>query len=310
MWQKWKEGNILGQPLVYIVLLNYNGWKDTIDCVQSLKKVNYDNFETIIVDNFSMDDSLIHIRENCKEEIILESKTNLGFAGGNNIGIQYALDAKADYVLLLNNDTTVEPDFLDELVKAAEQDKRIGAVGGKIYYYDNPDTIWYAGAKINTFTGKTRHIGVDERDNGQYDKMQETGYITGCLMLLKAEVIRKVGLMDDRYFLYYEETDWNVRIRQHGYKIVYAPKAVIYHKVSSSTKKINYVMKYYYYRNVVYFINKNFNASHRVFMFFYIRAKLLIKGILLSLLGRREAFNVIKKAYRSIIRKEMGEYRP
>lgn len=295
------------QPLVYIILVNYKGLEDTIECLKSLDSITYTNYRTIVVDNASNDNSCEELRKYTNIELI-ELKENLGFAGGNNVGIKVAMDNKADYVLLLNNDTVVEKDFLDHLVDVAEADSTVGAVGGKIYYFDDKKLIWYAGAKINTFTSRTQHLGAEEHDNGQYNELCETGYITGCMMLVKAEVVEKVGVMDESYFLYYEETDWNVRINQAGYKLMYQPKSVIYHKVSSSTKKINYVMNYYYDRNSYYFINKNYGAANKAFMYLYKRTYLLAKYAQATLQKNEEKKEMVVKAYKSILSKEMGKY--
>lgn len=293
-------------PLIYIILVNYNGYKDTIECVYSLKKINYSNYKIIIVDNASSDNSVEILKKklnNCK---IIESKKNLGFAGGNNLGIKYALDNQADYVLLLNNDTLVEYDFLDNLVKCAKSDKNIGIVGGKIYYYYNPRLIWYAGGKLNSYTGRTKHIGVDEIDNGQYDVIAKTQYVTGCMMLVSRRAIELAGLMDEKYFLYYEETDWNIKIRSKGFKIVYTPYAKIYHKVSSSTKQINNMVGYYYDRNRNYFIIKNFRLLNKIFIYFYIRVRLFFKFIKAIIERDKEKKKIIKYTFYSIKNNIMG----
>lgn len=294
-------------PLVYIILLNYNGYKYTVECIESLEKVTYNNYKVVIVDNNSTDGSQELIRKNLPEYTFIETGKNLGFAGGNNIGIEYALTNGAEYVLLLNNDTIVEPDFINCLVETAEKNTEVGVVGGKIYYYDDKK-LWYAGARINSFTGKTQHIGDREDDIGQYDRICETGYITGCLMLISRKVIEEVGLMDDKYFLYYEETDWNVRIKKAGYKIIYNPNSKIYHKVSATTKGINNVMKYYYDRNVYYFIRKNFNLSNRIFMYAYMRCKLALKLVKAMLKRDKKKVSMILRTYKDISSGTMGEY--
>lgn len=297
------------QPLVYIVIVNYNGLNDTIECIESLKKINYKNYKIIIVDNDSNDNSYCILKEKYADFIeIIELNDNIGFAGGNNIGINIAIKDEAKYVLLLNNDTIVKENFLCELVEVAEEDDKVGAVGGKIYYFDYKDIIWYAGAKINKFTGKTNHIGVNKYDNGQFDKKKQTDYITGCLMLVPVSVVKNVGLMDESYFLYYEETDWCAKIRKAGYKLVYQPTSVIYHKVSKSTKKINDVMGYYYDRNSYYFIMNNYKIQNRIVMFLYKRIYMIMKYMKYFIKGNRKKCNVIIKTYQSIKHKEMGKY--
>ena len=297
------------QPLVYIIIVNYKGLDDTIDCINSLKNIEYKNYRIIVVDNNSEDGSAEKLDELFFGDIkIIKLDENLGFAGGNNVGIKVALEENAEYVLLLNNDTVVKNDFLNHLVDKAEEEKTIGCVGGKIYYYSNKEILWYAGAKINKYTGRTKHIGVDEKDIGQYSISKEEDYITGCLMLVKREVLEKVGLMDERYFLYYEETDWCAKMKKYGYKLVFEPKSVIYHKVSSSTKNINDVMKYYYDRNSYFFIINNYGILNRSFMFLYKRIFLLLKLIKASLNKNKDKCRMIKKTYKDIKFQEMGKY--
>ena len=293
-------------PLVYIILVNYNGCSDTVECIKSINEITYSNYKIVVVDNSSSDNSEEIIKKIFPHITFMQTGKNLGFGGGNNVGIKYALNNAADYVLLLNNDTSVKEDFLEHLVSTAEKDKKVGVVGGKIFYYDLPTILWYAGGKINTFTGKTQHVGDLQVDKLEYNKLCETGYITGCMMLLSSDIIKKVGMMDERYFLYYEESDWNVRIKKAGYKIIYNPKSVIYHKVSASTKKQSDIMTYYYDRNVYYFIMKNFGIMNKIFMFFYIRIILVLKYI--KHRNNPIRTNIILKTYKSIKKQTMGEY--
>lgn len=295
------------EPLVYIILVNYNGYEYTMDCLKSLKNIHYCNYKIVVVDNNSRDGSQEKFTESENIHLIF-SRENLGFAGGNNIGIKYAVDNGCEYVLLLNNDTVVKEDFLNELVETAEKDKDIAVVGGKIFYYDNPKLIWYAGAKINEFTAITRHLGDKEEDRDEYNKLTETDYVTGCLMLVNIEALKKVGLMDEKYFLYYEETDWNVKFRKYGYKVVYNPKSVIYHKVSSTTSKQNDIVKYYYDRNAYYFVMNNFGVLNKIFMYFYMRLRLFLKYI--KYFNETKKRNIIIDTYRSIKEGKMGVYNP
>ncbi|GAA0083796.1 glycosyltransferase family 2 protein [Clostridium sp. CTA-7] len=293
------------KPLVYIILVNYNGVEDTIECIKSLNKIKYDNYKIVIVDNNSnKKDVEILSKQSGFKLFTLEE--NIGFAGGNNVGIEFAMKNKADYVLLLNNDTVVEGDFLCKLVETVESDKNIGAVGGKIFYFDNKEVLWYAGAKINKFNGKTKHEGVDEVDSEKYSIQKETDYITGCMMLVSRDVLEKVGMMDDSYFLYYEETDWNVRIRHAGYKLIYNPESIIYHKISKSTKSLNYIMVCYYDRNSYYFIMNNFGIINRIYMFIYKRLNLLTKYIYYIIRGNKEKKKLVRLTYKMIRNKTMG----
>ncbi|AGY76813.2 glycosyltransferase family 2 protein [Clostridium autoethanogenum] len=216
-------------------MVNYNGHKDTIECVTSLRKINYSNYKIIIVDNSSSDSSGEILKRKLSHCKIIESKKNLGFAGGNNLGIKYALDNKADYVLLLNNDTLVEANFLNNMINSFNVDNRIGLVGCKIMYYPQKNIIWYGGGCIDWFRFIGDHYGMKEIDQGQCDREKEIDFMTGCCMLIKREVFEKAGLLSGDYFMYFEDVDFCVKVKNTGYKIWYNPKAIIYHKVGFSS---------------------------------------------------------------------------
>ena len=193
-------------PKVAIVIINWNGWEDTVECLESIFQIDYPNYEIIIVDNRSQNDSVKRIKDYSegKELTIIENEENYGFAGGNNIGIQYALkNFKPKYILLLNNDTVVDKDFLKELINAGEEDTYIGILGPKIYYYDKPDVIWSAGCKISWKFARGIQIGSGEVDKNQYDDPKKVEYVSGSAFLIKTDVINKIGLMDKNYFLYF-----------------------------------------------------------------------------------------------------------
>jgi hypothetical protein len=225
----------LTHPLVYIIILNWNGKEDTIACLRSIERVKYPNFSVILVDNASSDGTVEYVKDKFPSVKIIANSENLRFAGGNNVGIKYALERNADYVLLLNNDTEVAPDFLPELVRAAENDKSIGIAGPKIYYYEGNKMIWFAGGKVEFWKGWISHIGIREPDYGQYDFAREVDYITGCCMLVKREVIEKIGKLDESFFIYGEDADWSLRASRAGYSLVYVPSSIIWHKVSASS---------------------------------------------------------------------------
>lgn len=236
-------------PKVFIIVLNWNNWPDTLECLKSLDKNDYPNYQVVIVDNGSEEKfSITNFQSSIK---VIYNKENLGFAGGNNVGIKYAFEQGTDYVLLLNNDTLVSRDFLSELVKAGENDKNIGLLGPKIYSADKKEKIWYAGGQINWMYNKGTMRGWNETDQGQYDNppIQKTGYITGCCLLVKKEVIEKIGLMSEDYFLYYEDTDWSLRARRAGFKCVFVPMAKIWHKGSKSSIEGSPSYIYYHIRN-------------------------------------------------------------
>ena len=212
------------------------------------------------MDNGSTDGSVECFRERYPGMEIIENGENLGFAEGNNVGIRRAMDEGADYVLLLNNDTVVDPEFLGELVKVADGDENIGIVGPKIYYYDydgRNDVIWFAGGNVLRRIGQPFHYGLHKIDKGQYDKMKNVDFITGCALLIKQEVVGIVGLLDVDYFAYFEDLDYNIKVSKARYSIVYSPKAKIWHKGSSTSGFMSTTYIYFHTRNRILFVKKN-----------------------------------------------------
>lgn len=222
------------QPLVYIVVLSWEGKEDTLACLQSLEAVTYQHVKIVVVDNASTDGTADAVRARYPGVDVIVNGMNVRFAGGNNVGIEHALEHGAEYVLLLNNDTKVHSGFLAHLVTAAESVNGMGMAAPKIYYYDDPHRIWYAGGRISWWQGWVSHIGVRESDASRHDRQGETQYITGCCMLVKRRLIQQIGLLDPSYFIYGEDADWSVRAQRAGYKLLYVPSAVIWHKLSVS----------------------------------------------------------------------------
>jgi GT2 family glycosyltransferase len=223
-------------PYVVTVVLNWNGGADTLACLGSLERLEWARHSTIVVDNGSTDGSVDTIEAQHPEVRVIANDRNLGFAEGNNVGLRAALDAGADYVMLLNNDTLVAPDLLNQLVPEAETRPDAGAVSPLIYYLDPPDRIWYAGARFDARRGHNgRHTGYGERDYGQYDRVREIGRATGAAMLVKREVIEHVGFLDGRFFLQVEDVEWSLRMRRAGWRIFFVPTGKVWHRVSVTT---------------------------------------------------------------------------
>ncbi|MBI1881400.1 MAG: glycosyltransferase family 2 protein, partial [Chloroflexi bacterium] len=222
----------MSTPKVAIVVLNYNGLKDTLACLASLNQLDYPAYEIIVVDNDSSDDSVAAIGAGYPHAIVIETGDNLGYVGGNNVGLKHAATLSADYTLLLNNDTEVSPDFLRWLVEVAEADPAVGIVGPTIYYFDRPNTIWSVGGTIDWRRGDTRMIGLDETDRGQFGQLPcSVDFVTGCALLIKMPLVAQVGQLDPRFFAYYEETEWCVRVSRAEFKILHVPQAKIWHKI-------------------------------------------------------------------------------
>ena len=226
---------MLDPELAYIIVLTWNGKEDTLECLKSLQKISYPNYRILVVDNASTDGTVEAIKENFQKVELLINPRNLRFAGGNNEGIRHSLKRGAQYIVLLNNDTVVDREFLSHMVNRAQSDISIGMVGPKILYHSEPNRLWYAGGKIEWWKGWVSHVGVREVDVGQYDTVREVDYITGCCLLVKREVIESVGMLDKSYYIYGEDTDWCIRTSRARYKLLYVPSSVVWHKVSGST---------------------------------------------------------------------------
>ncbi len=235
---------------VFISLINFNNESSTFDCLTSLEKINKENFslQTVIVDNASI--SPLDLKEkmfSTLRPVVLFNKQNTGFTGGQNTAIQYALDREADYILVLNNDTFVDKNLIENLLDTSNKYPDAGIVSPKIYFakgyefhktrYAGKDygkVFWYAGGIMDWDNVYGKHRGVDEVDKGQYESIEKTDFATGCCALIKAEVFKNIGLFDSRYFLYYEDADFSERVKQAGYYIYYTPKAIVWHKNASS----------------------------------------------------------------------------
>jgi GT2 family glycosyltransferase len=225
------------QPKVSIIVLSWNSYDVTRDCLLSLRKIDYPAFEVVLVDNGSVDGSGKKLAQDFPEVKVILNDKNLGFTGGNNVGMRDVLARGTDYLLLLNNDTIVAPNFLTELVHVAESDERISMVNPKIYYFEPADKIWYAGGEYVPWKTFPVHFGLRESDVGSYDQTKEVSFVSGCALLVKAEVVQKVGLLDEIFFMGYEDVDWSVRAVRAGYKAMYAPASVVWHRDSYVTKQ-------------------------------------------------------------------------
>lgn len=248
-------------PLVSIITINYRQAAVTNALLASLRQVHSPSFEVLIVDNASGEDDIARLDLSDDYVRLLRSDRNLGFAGGNNLGIR---EAKGDFILLLNNDTEVAPDFLTHLVATFSMYPKVGAVSPKIRYFDQPDTIQYAGfTAMNPFTLRMQAIGHKEVDSGQYDLPRYTPFAHGCAMMVPRAIIEQVGIMPESYFLYYEEHDWSTQIRRAGYQIYYQPNSLVLHKESMSVQKNSPLKTYYLNRNRILYLRRNSKGLNR-----------------------------------------------
>lgn len=252
---------------VFIVILNYNGEGFILDCLESVKKLTSENFklEIVVVDNGSTDNSVKLIKRKFPKVRLIENKENLGFCKGNNIGIEYAIKKKADYIMLLNNDTIVDSNLVVNLLAGFKDG--VGIVSPKIYFASGYEfhkkrykpgergkVIWYGGGRIDWENVLLSHCNVDEVDRGQFDKARETDFATGCCMMVKSEVFEKIGLFNEKYFLYYEDADFSMRVRRAGLKIIFYPKGKLWHlNAGSIGGSGSSLQDYYLTRNRLFF---------------------------------------------------------
>lgn len=259
-------------PQIFIIILNWNGWKDTVECVESCLRLTYAAVTILLVDNCSSDGSEAILRGRFPGVTVIQTGDNLGYAGGNNVGIRYALENGADYIWLLNNDTVVDPAVLNEMVRVAERDPKVGMLGPKILLHSRPEYLNCIGSTINLKTGQPRLVGLGEKDDGRFDDIREMDTLSGCSLLVRRELVDAVGVLDDRFFLFYEETDWILRAKRAGYRMLYVPKARIWHKVSASVGgHQSPLMLYYMIRNNPLLMRKNVSAfAFMVFLLIYL----------------------------------------
>lgn len=241
-------------PLVGIVILNWNRSDDTIACVASLRRMAYENYRVVVVDNGSKDDSVVKLRAAYPDLDLIENGQNLGFAGGNNVGIARMLAAGCDYVMLLNDDAEVAEDTISKLVEVAESDPRIGFVGPTICYYDQPRVMWFAGGQI-TSHGEPSHLGDLQELPAPGQPPRDMDYVTGCAILARRELIERIGPLDPRFFIYFEETEWCTRGRQNGYRVVYVPDAVMWHKITPTARIYSHRYLYLMTRNRLLYLH-------------------------------------------------------
>ena len=347
-----------------VIILNWNGWKDTIECLESVFRNTYPNYQVIVVDNGSNNCSIEKIkawaegkqevltpepshplyylshppvkkpipyiyytreeaeksgsfrleekaikewqeqRKSSNKEldptsayplIIIQTGENLGFAGGNNVGIRYTIKKdEYDYILLLNSDTAIKPNFLNELVEY--YDDSTGICAPIIFKYYEPKEMWSSGGKLNIFTGTYSNIAIKVKE-----KQRETNFITGCCWLIKQEIFKKIGLLDDAFFLYSEDVDFCYRLKQAGYKLKIIPSSSIFHKISKTTGVDSPLMFYYFHRSKLMFIYKNYSGIKK---FFYLNLNIAIRYLRIF-----EYFIKGKKSLSKSIKKALREYK-
>ena len=267
-----------GGKLLSIITINYNGLKDTCELIDTLP-LNDKIIEVIVVDNASTQDEAIEIEKRYPQVKVIRSDKNLGFAGGNNLGIQAA---HGKYLFFLNNDTLLpQPSSLSLLINRLASSDQIGMVCPKIKFSWGDHRIQYAGyTPLSKITLRNKSIGFGEQDNGQYDTPHPTPYAHGAAMMVKREIIEKVGMMPECYFLYYEELDWSMMIRRAGYEIWYEPACTIFHKESQTTGQQSPLKTYYITRNRLLFAQRNIDGSEKYLTYIYLICIVAVRDVL------------------------------
>lgn len=251
----------MNQKTVAIIILNWNGKKDTLECLSSLEKLTYPHYEIILVDNGSSDNSVEVFKCKYPQLTLIETEENLGFAGGNNRGIEYALTKGFSYILLLNNDTVVAPNLLESFLDASSDGDILGA---KLYLYSNPDTFDHFGGMWNKETARFIMLGNREKEDGKsWEIPIDLDYVCGAAMFLKKEVIETVGMLEPKFFLIWEENDFCHRARRAGFSVRFCPKAKVWHKVSSSFVGGKPHSTYFWWRGRLLWIKRNCTPRER-----------------------------------------------
>lgn len=251
-------------PSVAIIIVNWNGLELTEACLASLKKLDYQNFKVVLVDNNSDDGSVSCFKNKYENIHIIALDQNTGFTGGNNAGITWALKNEFDYVLLLNNDTVIsDSNFLTTMISALESEEQAGMACPAIYDYNDPDEVWYAGGKCSLWSSWAHNHSLPASQ-----KPQNTGYATGCCLLAKSEMVQEIGLLNSAYFLSVEDVEWSVRAGKAGWGILFVPQASIFHKGSMSSRSDGKGMFspariYYEWRNSIWFIREYGNSVQK-----------------------------------------------
>ena len=270
-------------PSVAIILVNWNSYDFSVNCINSLNKCNYTNFKIILVDNGSKDSSLDKLSSQFKDIHFIKNKSNLGFTGANNIGISKALKDNFDYVMLLNNDTLVKKDFLKHLIDRFKNDDKLGAIQPLICQMNNPDKIWNAGGKFLRLIGLPVVLGKGKKLTNNGLIKNYTDWISGCCIMLKSKIINDVGLLDNSFFAYFEDVDWSLRIKEAGYFLGIETKSIIYHYESGSSKSksniegnLDPMIHYYNFRNHIKLIKKHKKYFGTIFPYCFQIFKFLV----------------------------------
>ena len=291
--------SISSYPKVTIVVLNWNAFEDTYHCILSLKKITYKNFSIILVDNDSTDGSYEKLKNEFVDIEVLQSGRDGGYAYGTNFGAKVALKKDADYVVYLNNDTEVEPDFLDRIMDVFNNYENVGIVSSKILYMHDKKTLYCAGGKFRKFmcAGRNKFQGKDAADHA--NEITEIDFAEGCCMSIKREVFEKIGFMNEDYFMYFDDIDYSVRAIKY-FKLYYTPYSKLYHKTGAGLTWTDFTAFYYYYftRNRINFYKNFYSWYWYVYVILYSVSISILKSIVILISSKD---NRIKKKSKKIV---------
>jgi GT2 family glycosyltransferase len=293
----------------HAIVLSWNGREDTLRCLESLTQVERSDLAIVCVDNGSVDGTQREVRERFPQVILIEAGANLGYSGGNNLGLRYALEHGARWMMLVNNDATVAPDVIHGFERVAVEHSHAGVLAGKVYFADRPQTIWFAGQRVSELLGYSgRPRGYGRADGPRYETVCSTGRAVGALMAVSREAVDSVGLLDEDLFAYVEDVDWALRIRDAGFEILFAPAAHAWHRVSASTggEASSTHTLYYGVRNTVTVLERRRplgvagNALRRV----SILATFVLHALTRS--NRRGALRAVREGFRDARARQLG----
>ncbi len=288
-------------PSVAIILVNWNGFDFSVACLESLRKVDFPDFKVILVDNASKNQEGERLKIQFPEIELIQSESNLGFAGGNNLGMKKALFDGYTHVLLLNNDTEVAPDFLGKMLLKLNSNSNVALVQPMILFHHRPDQIWSAGGKWNSFLGRAITLGDRKLKANYLIKSEFLDWATGCCMLIKREALVEVGLLNDSYFTYFEDVDWSLRFVEQGYQISFAAEAEIYHHAGASSKSkhsegtLSPKVFYYHVRNQLFLIRSHVGPSSKAFAYGYHLLRFIAWMGYFGIRGRFQKFKAVAK---------------
>jgi GT2 family glycosyltransferase len=296
--------NRMSSHQVATVVLNWNGKNDTLACLHSLQEQEEVKVKVILVDNGSVDNSVLDVSDQFPNAVVIENGANLGYAGGNNVGIRYALDQGFQYIMVLNNDTVLAPQCISRLLADLQLHPDAAAAGPKSFYFETPETIYFAGGRISR-DGRTLHVGIGTQDGPKYNVPCDTEWLTGCAILFRSKSLKEVGLFEPKYYVLYEDADWSLRARTRGYRLRFVPGAALWHKTSPSIGKTwSPLYLYYYTRNNFLWIERNFSLPQKPRFYYYA----LNRAFDISVLGTKELAPTEKRLVRRSVWKGIVDY--